>query len=196
MVDACLWMSAARGENEYRELALFPLAKDKALNNARLSVSDFTCRVSGTKLDTVRVGPVGYVTSESFLHKGTHEVPGIMLWDKSGFTVSPGQLQSIFILLDTDSETAAGLYEGSIEIQPEGMPKEQIHVQVKIWDFILPDESSIKIYFSGVKPACFWITRYRVLGGNHRLHRIQRREAIPRRLSTLPNSSGKRWKNR
>jgi len=72
-----------------------------------------------------------------------------MLWNKNGFTAKPNELQSIFILVDVASETPAGLYEGKIRIEPEGMPANQFDVQVKIWDFVLPDVPPVKTHFSG-----------------------------------------------
>ncbi|MBN1437515.1 MAG: DUF4091 domain-containing protein [Sedimentisphaerales bacterium] len=148
-------ITAARGESEYRELAIIPMVVSGNVANVSVSVSEMACTSPAHVLhptNEVKVGPLGYVTAEARVAEAEHYVPDIMLYSGvSPFLAYRDRLQAVFIQFEIAEDTPAGLYTGQVTIAPDGLYAEVFDIELTVLDFVLPYGGAIPAQFSSTQ---------------------------------------------
>ncbi|MFC1717700.1 glycoside hydrolase domain-containing protein [Candidatus Poribacteria bacterium] len=63
------------------------------------------------------------------------------------FDLSDGVTQPVWITVSASTETGPGLYSGMILVQCANGIEKRIPLEVKVWDFALPDESHLEVIY-------------------------------------------------
>ena len=142
-------ISMARGELEHRELALFSL--DSPLSNFRVEVNGFKLPDGSTPLK-VTAGPVGFVRTARRPEPNPHVSVGDVMLPPQFFNIRAGELQGIYLLVETSADTPAGLYKGQITTDPKGAPPKSFEVHIRVWDFVLPKRPPLHGWCSTLAP--------------------------------------------
>jgi hypothetical protein len=79
--------------------------------------------------------------------KLTGEWPDPLLPNKP-FTIKKGRLQCVWLTVRTRNSTHPGNYEGKISINEGGGVITAVPISVKVWNFVLPEKSSLKSHFN------------------------------------------------
>lgn len=141
-------LSLAANEYESTQIVLSSLAGD--LKEVRIQAEDLVNATTGTKIDKKEIVtyPVGYVElrKTQYLPELIGFVPD-PLPSKETFDVKRGKLQPIWVTVYAPPGTPAGLYQGSIFIQPKNGPQKKVALEVHIWDFELPKTPRLKTAF-------------------------------------------------
>src|SRR3989338_2495623 len=141
-------LSMAR--NEYESFQVVVDAGTQPIKSVFLETSDLINKEASAVIDanniTWRV--VGYVpTIEPYYPvKYVGEWPDPLLPDQK-VDVPAGKTQPFWITIYVPKETPAGLYEGSVKFMAEGMNPLEIPIHVRVYDFSLPAEGSLKTAF-------------------------------------------------
>ncbi|MBN1435907.1 MAG: DUF4091 domain-containing protein [Sedimentisphaerales bacterium] len=152
-------ITTARGESEYRELAIIPMIDANDVTDITVSVSPMVCAANNHTLDPateVKAGPVGYVMAEAMIEElivltPPHAVPDVLWAGMTGFTAYRDQLQGAFIQFDIDQNTPAGTYTGQVTVAPQGLNPESFDIELTVLDFVLPYGGPIPAHISGTK---------------------------------------------
>ena len=67
--------------------------------------------------------------------------------------VKTGKNQPFWADVFVPKDAAAGAYKGKVTVTAEGLPAIEVPVELKVWDFALPDTSSVKSEFGGMGGA-------------------------------------------
>ena len=70
-----------------------------------------------------------------------------ILWPYEKFDLPKNQLQAIWVSIYIPKSAGAGNYQGLIEVHPADAPLKTIQVNLKIWDFALPDKTHLSTAF-------------------------------------------------
>lgn len=141
--------SMARNEHENRQIVVLPF--DKKLKNVRFKVSNLAAPGGIIPFSRVKISPIGLV---GLLDK----IPGINgrppkdegLWpdpimEVETWDCEAGKLQSFWLDVETAFDQPAGTYKGAIEIVPENSHALKLQIEVRVWDFGLPERNSLKV---------------------------------------------------
>ncbi len=141
-------------KNEYESAQIIISAKDK-INDYTLTTSELT-NADGDKITVDQLSVYNQHYIELTKNSGPTNAPlgyypdGMIPFDsaeKAGENViEKGRNQGIWVTVRTTEETEAGVYTGAFDLTVDGTVYE-IPVQVKVWNFAIPTESSTKTAF-------------------------------------------------
>lgn len=141
-------LSLAANEYESAQIVLSSLQTD--LKEVKIEAGDLVNGAKGVKIDQKEIVlyPVGYVHMQKsdYLPHLIGFVPDPLLSDKT-FGVKQGKLQPIWLTVHVPSGTPAGLYRGSVLIQPKNAPERKVDLEVTVWNFELPKRPRLKTAF-------------------------------------------------
>ncbi|MBN1435822.1 MAG: DUF4091 domain-containing protein [Sedimentisphaerales bacterium] len=129
-------MSVARGESEYRELALVQVIGNAGLEEVVVTATELFCPQAEWPLE-MQAGTIGYVQADSQKYSAEFAVPELMI-EASGFSVDPNDMQSIYVMVDVPVDADPGTYTGQVTIAPDGKTAEVVNVSVEVLDFEIP----------------------------------------------------------
>ena len=141
-------ISAAR--NEYESFQLVIQTQDASLRQVALDFSDLLDPTTGARIDkgniTWRVE--GYVPTVKPYYpvKFVGEWPDPLLPLKD-FDVPAQTTQPVWVTVYVPKETPAGRYRGTVWLRTEGKSPREIELDLRVFDFTLPKESSLKTAF-------------------------------------------------
>lgn len=143
-------ISMCKNERESFQAVIIPF---KEIRNMKWEITGKR-RLKGI---SVNICPVGYVyisknTSRRFANYPEKEIR-TGWWPDPLFTfnriekIEAEKLQSIWITIDTSDNIPSGKYVFRILFQGENTNKAEVKVKLKIWNFSLPDETTLKTSF-------------------------------------------------
>ena len=142
-------LTLARNEYEGAQVVLIPLTKD--LKDVRFVVNDLESpagkRISAKQ---VRVRPVGYVDVNPIdgVARRPRKPGGLWpdaLMELETFNCEKEKLQPVWIDVFASEDQPSGIYQGNIRILPANSHPLNLSLKVRIWDFELPKQNSLKI---------------------------------------------------
>ena len=138
-------LSAARNEREAHQVVI--LSPDKDLQNVTLEWTDLSSR-EGDRIQKSRItaASLGYVKTQDppYPVSYTGWWPDPILSYMDSFTVVKGDLHSVWYSVDVPAGAKAGVYQGKLRISPANCAEAVIPVRLRVWDFDLPKECSLK----------------------------------------------------
>ncbi|MCE5241298.1 DUF4091 domain-containing protein [bacterium] len=140
-------LSAARNEHESLQVIVFPLEGD--LKNVTWHLSPLGNGKGGTLPATVRV--VGYVDCKqpSYGTPGPGWYPDPLLDFMSSVPVVPAaEVLPLWLTVSVPKDAAAGDYTGHLTVSADGARPQEVRLRVRVWDFMLPDHSSLRTALS------------------------------------------------
>jgi hypothetical protein len=140
-------LELARNEFESTQVAV--LAGDQALKKVRISVSDLqgpggvipSDRIALNLVEFVQTGEPPYETR----YVGWYPDP-LMVYQP--FDVAAGGVRPVWITVRTPAQLPAGLYRGTITVEPANAPATPLPFEVRVWDFTLPATPHFKTAFA------------------------------------------------
>ena len=148
---ADLQIEMARNEYETRQL-VFLAKNDMADVTLNVSASD----LKGPGGATIPSGDIELRLVDEVDISGTTQFPGEKLvgnWPdpllpNAPFTINPGDLRSVWLTVRTRASTQPGTYHGSVSIRDGKGNVQSMPLNVTVWDFALPEKSSLKTFFN------------------------------------------------
>ncbi len=145
----CLYLSAAKNEYESIQLVITAPATTTAtasdgLKNIKISITDFIGE-SNAKISSqsVQLFLVSYIYLPYFSAYYPDPLPPY----REPFSIKPGEHQSIWILVYVPKEAEAGKYYAIITVAPENAPTAKIRLNLKVWNFTLPNTVHLRSAF-------------------------------------------------
>ncbi len=133
----------ARNEAECLQLVTIAPA-DKKLENLSISVSDFVC--ADKQLPAPVTAPVGLVEVKNSravsYYRGYYPDP-VLEFTHTVTELAPNQSQSWLVRFKTGKDTVPGIYRGFVTLSSKDY-KTTLPVEVKVYDFALPERMSLK----------------------------------------------------
>ncbi|NLO04831.1 MAG: DUF4091 domain-containing protein [candidate division WS1 bacterium] len=154
--------------NEYEPFRLIVHAGDRPLRNVHVVTSSLNGpggAISAFNLTLYRAhyvnvtepsyrteNPVGYYPDAliPFRHPQTGEELSGATYDAAPFDVEPGENAEVWVDLFVPPGTEAGKYVGSITVAAGDIELAQVPVELRVWDFELPAETSMRSNFGGL----------------------------------------------
>ena len=144
------------GKNE-KEGAQIIFRANKDVDEYLVSVSRLTCGMAFIPNDNISIYNEKYVeitkrnsTNPEF-PIGSFVPDALLPFDVAveygENTVKKGENQGIFVEIETEEDTPAGIYTGSAKIKADGI-EYTVPVSVTVWDFVVPSMPSTKNYLS------------------------------------------------
>ena len=146
-----LHVSIQAAGNEYEHFQIVLFASERDLENIGIQATPLICDDHGTVLDeeTISFYRVGYVETKKPVYDvdyiGWYPDPLIPL---ERMNVRAGDIQPVWVTVHVPGGTPAGLYQGRIKIHPENEAAETIELSLNVWEFAIPEESSLQLVFS------------------------------------------------
>ena len=143
--SATVHISAARNEYEPFQIVLHPKVP---LQDVKVSISPLARCAGGEPqavigAENIEVAVVEYVPvttpTDDFGSLGDYPDPLPLL--KEPFNIPAGVNQPLWYTLYVPKETPAGVYQGRVIIQPKDAPAIEVPLQLRVFDFTLPDET-------------------------------------------------------
>ena len=138
----------ARNESEAAQIVVIPQWRDLA--NLRATCNDLKHETVHAAIP-VAVNPVGYIeigTPEySFPVEKIGAWPDILLPNTPLAVPADQDAQPYWLTVKTTSDTPPGLYRGVARVEADGCEPVDVPIEVEVWDFALPDETSLKTSF-------------------------------------------------
>jgi len=145
--EATQTLSAARNEHESLQVIVFPLAGE--LKNVTWELSPLGNGKGGTLPATVRL--VGYVDCKqpSYGTPGVGWYPDPLLdFMTSVPSVPEDEVLPLWLTVSVPKDAAPGDYTGHLTVSAEGARAQEVRLRVRVWDFVLPDHSSLRTALS------------------------------------------------
>ena len=146
----------ARNDTEAIQLVLLPFGQD--LRNVRISCSAFQSGAVVLPDNIVRINPIGFLRQEL----ESLDAFGDVLLPNEPFDVPIGQNQPILVSVWTTADTPAGIYRGTVTIEPENSHYYEIPFEVTIWDFALSDIPTLDGWFGETGDCTAWLRSRRM----------------------------------
>ena len=146
-------IAGARGEAVDRQVVVFSPERD--LRGVVLGHSELKRAGGGGAIpaSAIRFAPVGYVAVEVDHVPSEHGWwPEPILTFLDRFDIGRGDVQSLWYEVAVPRDAAAGLYRGTVTVDPENAPPMELPVVVRVWDFAVPDMPRLRVV-SGINPA-------------------------------------------
>lgn len=148
-----LWLEMARNEYESGQLVVVPRGPD-GLARLQVAVGD----LAGPGNASIPAADIELRLVDEVEIGGTTQFPGERLtglWPdpllpNAPFAVKPGALQCAWLTVRTRATTLPGVYQGRISVQDGDGMVIALPLSVTVWDFVLPEQSSLKTNF------CAW----------------------------------------
>jgi len=140
-------ISMARNEYESFQIVLYRAQRD--LEDITILAEDlFDVQGNRFKKENIDCKVVAYVKTR----KPYYQVSHVGYWPdplvkKEKFDVPKGEIQPIWVTLYAPRDIPAGIYKGKLTIKPSNAREIKIDLQIRVWDFTLPDESHLKTAF-------------------------------------------------
>ncbi len=141
-------ISAAANEYESFQVVVHPTRQ--SLTSVSVEVSDLADPTSRSKIAAAHVEPrlMGYVPTQ----QPYYPVQYVGLWPDpllplKTFNVHKGQFQPVWINVYVPKGTPPGNYEGTVVVRAENIAPQTLAVQLRVYDFTLPQESHLKTAF-------------------------------------------------
>ncbi len=137
-------IALAKNEYESVQLVLFPFQNIDAVD---IKLSEFKHDNGNTIFNAahIRLRPVGYVSQIATRfpanRKGWHPDP---LFPQQQLQLTKSQPQSILLTVYTPHDSLAGNYHGKISIYQHNKLLTQLSLNIKVWNFTLPNKSRFK----------------------------------------------------
>ena len=150
-------LSLARNEYEGKQVVFFPL-RHEPVEALEVHASDLVCRPSKPAdasvvipAANIEVRLVGEVNIG-----GTTQFPGEQLTGNypdpllpnAAFVLAPGESRALWVTVFAPANCAPGQYQGKLTITQKGKPVGSLPLNVRVWDFTLPTQSSLKTLFN------------------------------------------------
>jgi len=142
-------VGAARNEYEHFQIILVSHGGD--LENIEIESTQLTCLDQGEVIQKENIAfyQVGYVETK----RPAYDVEFVGWWPDpliplEQFDLAEGKVQPIWVTIYIPESTPSGDYQGCIKIIPENAEAETVEVVLTVWDFTLPEESSLQAVFS------------------------------------------------
>ncbi len=142
--------SISLARNEYESFQVIVQPEDKDLHAVELDISNLVNTKTGTVIEKANVSwrVVGYVPTM----KPYYPVKFIGLWPDplllpQKVDINSKMTRPFWVTVNTSAETAAGDYQGSINVLSHGTVLQTIPLTVHVYNFILPKESHLKTAF-------------------------------------------------
>lgn len=149
-----LFISMAKNEREGVQLIL---SAEKDISSYTVEVSDLVCGENKIPSGSVYVYHEKYMplknkVSPNKAYPNGSEIPDAILPMSAAVaagenTVAAGQNQGVYIEVETQTETAAGIYTGTVTLTADGGVAEY-PIRVEVWDFAVPSTPSVMNYLS------------------------------------------------
>jgi len=140
-------MKAARNERESAQVVILPFEGD--LKEVHWELEPPRGALGAQIPATVRL--VGYVDckapSYSVSHTGWWPDPLIEMI-QSVSKVPRGEVLPLWVSVDVPASAPAGTYIGSLSIAAEGIPSQEVELQLEVWDFELPEHTHLRTALS------------------------------------------------
>ena len=140
-------LELARNEREHAQAVVIPFAQD--LTGVTWNIAPALGPRNRTVPLTVRL--VGYVDCRqpSYAVARTGWWPDPLLESQTTVDEVPlGEVCVLWISATTASDTLPGRYESSLTVSAEGLPSQTLPVRLHVWDFELPDHTSLRTALS------------------------------------------------
>jgi outer membrane protein assembly factor BamB len=141
----------ARNESEAFQLVVVPLWRE--LRGVKISAGDLLTTAGGGRIaaENISIAPVGYVeigTPEySFPVEKIGAWPDILLPDEPVTIPAHQDAQPFWVTVTTKPDTPPGAYRGTLRVEADGCDAVEVPFEVEVWDFALPDHTTLKTSF-------------------------------------------------
>jgi len=143
-------LEMARNEYETRQLVFLPKTREGEVP-LEISVGD----LQGAEQALIPAADIELRLVDEIDIAGTTQFPGDKLtgaWPdpllpNTPFTLKEGRLQSVWLTVKTGAATPPGEYQGRLAVKESGGKEISLPVTVKVWNFVLPEKSSLKSLF-------------------------------------------------
>ncbi len=136
-------LHCARGEGESAQVVVAALERELRVRFAVSPLIGPNGFVIFPQVRQIGFVPVKRPTPGGFGKTGRYPDPLLPL-PAEGISFSEGETGGIWVTVRVPPEAPPGLYEGAIEIRPEGVPKRQIRMRAQVYGVTLPNQSSLK----------------------------------------------------
>lgn len=144
-------IALARNEYEGVQLVVVPLLEDLSGLQVTTSALEPTEGAGVIREEDIGVNPVGYVEigppEYNFPVEKLGWYPDVLLPNAPVDVPASQEAQPFFITVHTKPNTPAGQYTGWIRLAAEGVTPFEIPLEVEVWDFALPEETTLKTSF-------------------------------------------------
>ena len=140
-------LEAARNENEHAQVVVVPFAGD--LTNVRWRAED--AFGPGGSIVPLQVRLVGYVDCKqpSYPVSRTGWWPDPLIESQERVKRVPmGEVMPLWVSVSVPKSAEPGEYRGRVVVQADGLPEQQIGVTIDVWDFELPEHTSLRTALS------------------------------------------------
>lgn len=143
-------LEMARNEYETRQLVFLP-ANGEGEITLEVSAGD----LAGPQGAVIPAADIELRLVEEIDISGTTQFPGDKItghWPdplvpNAPFTIKEGRLQCVWLTVKTGATAAPGEYQGRLAIKESGGKEVSLPLTVNVWDFALPEKSSLKSLF-------------------------------------------------
>ncbi|MFQ3549234.1 MAG: glycoside hydrolase domain-containing protein [Armatimonadota bacterium] len=149
-INSKLSINLAKNEYEAGQIAIIPYKKD--LKNIKVRIEPLVSE-NGKSIDSkyININLVDYVHTRKpsynrYEYIGWHPDPLMPYTDN--FDVKIGEIKPLWITVYANKDVSAGIYKGSIEISPENAEAVSVPIEVKIFNFELPEKTTLKTAFA------------------------------------------------
>lgn len=145
-------LEMARNEYETRQLVFLP-ANGEGEVALEVSAGD----LAGPQGAVLPAADIELRLVEEIDISGTTQFPGDKItghWPdplvpNAPFTIKEGRLQCVWLTVKTGTTTPPGEYQGRLTVREAGGKAVSLPMTVKVWNFVLPEKSSLKSLFGG-----------------------------------------------
>lgn len=139
----------AANEAEGIQLVVVPLWKD--LHDLRVTAGglrqvDGNGTIPGDNIEILRVGyvPIGPPEYNFFVEK-VGDYPDVLYPAAATDIAASQDAQPYFVVVHAPAQTPPGEYAGTITFSADGAADVELPLQVRVWSFALPEETSLKV---------------------------------------------------
>ena len=140
-------LALARNEHEHAQVVVVPFAQD--LSHVRWRADELVGPGGATVPLQIRL--VGYVDcgqpSYPVSRTGWWADP-LIDFQSSVEAVPVGEVLPLWVSMETPADAVPGNYVGRLTVEADGLPEQHVDVEVQVWDFELPDHTSLKTALS------------------------------------------------
>ena len=131
-------LSAAKGEYESRQVLVYSPGRD--LSDVTLECSALMSEDGHTIPEgELLFAPIGYCPYSVPCDQSIHGYwPEPILTFLKQFTVTQGDVQSLWYRVHVPRDAKAGVYHGALTVRPKEAPACTLPVELRVWDFTLP----------------------------------------------------------
>ncbi len=138
-------LSLAGNEYEAAQAVIVPVGR--GLKEVKVAVTALT-GPGGASIgpDQIVINRVGYVEVEKSTRNATlgpGRVPDPLL-ENAPFDVPRAEVRSVWVTVHAPADQPAGVYRGTLSVEPQDAPRRECPVVATVWDFALPRTSFLR----------------------------------------------------